>query len=223
MCDAKVMTPKAEEKTLRRTEPKEVRRRQLIDATILSISRHGIGGTTMSTVTEIAGLSIGIVNFHFQSKQNLLEETLMFLAREHQDYWRRAHRQTELTARDKLSAIVEAHYSPATCTPEKLSVWFAFYGESGRRAVYRDLLDAYDNERLDVSQALCAEIIAEGDYDGDPALVAGTLESLFDGLCLSLLMYPDTFSPAQARAHVYGYLASMFPQHFENAQKKVAR
>ncbi|WP_353618775.1 TetR family transcriptional regulator [Tropicibacter sp. R16_0] len=62
--------------TRRRTESKEVRRQQLINTTIASIARIGIVGTTMSTVTESAGLSIGVVNCHFKSTQNLLEETL---------------------------------------------------------------------------------------------------------------------------------------------------
>ena len=77
-------------KTARRTESKEVRRKQLIDATIESIAQNGIAGTTMSTVTETAGLSLGIVNFHFESKQKLFEETLVHIAKEYHQHCLRA-------------------------------------------------------------------------------------------------------------------------------------
>ena len=77
---------KPTQKSARRTESKEVRRQQLIDAAIHSIAQNGIAGTTMSTVTETAGLSLGIVNFHFESKQKLFEETLVFIAREYHEH-----------------------------------------------------------------------------------------------------------------------------------------
>jgi len=203
----------------RRTEPKTVRRRQLIEATIDSIAQYGIAGTTMSTVTDIAGLSLGLANFHFQSKQNLLEETLKFLAREHHDHWRRAYGNAGLSARDKLMAIVDAHFDPKICTPRKLAVWYAFFGEGGRRTVYRALVDALDNERFALSKRLCSDIAREGGYFGPTVdTIAHTLEGLYDGLWLNILMYPDTFDRDAARVKVLAYLAMAYPLHFEMPQ-----
>ena len=68
-----MQTPAATDKAARlnertgRTASKAVRRQQLIEATIDSIAKYGISGTTMTTVTGLAGLSVGIVNFHFFS------------------------------------------------------------------------------------------------------------------------------------------------------------
>lgn len=204
------------DKATPRTASKEVRQRQLIDATINSIARHGIGGTTMTTVTELAGLSLGIVNFHFQSKQKLLEETLVFLAREHHEQWERAYRDADLDAPAKLLAIVDAHFHPRICTRKKLSVWYAFFGEVGRRAVYRALVDEMDSRRVEVSTRLCARILAEGGYDGPPAEeVAGMLEALYDGFWLNMLMYPGSFTREGARRQIHAYLANVFPRHFQ--------
>lgn len=200
----------------RRTEPREVRRSQLIDATITSIAKHGIGGTTMSSVTEAAGLSIGLVNFHFKSKQNLLEETLTFLAREHHDLWRRAYEDAGLSASEKLLAIVGSHFHPRICTRRKLAVWYAFFGEGGRRAVYRALVDELDRERYDLSTQLCSEIEEEAGYGGlPPHVVARTLEALYDGIWLNLLIYPDRDKRDQSHRQVRAYLASVYPEHFE--------
>ena len=58
-------------------QPRDARRRgQLIQATIESIARHGLSGTTMARVAQAAGLSTGIVNFYFQTKDALLLATL---------------------------------------------------------------------------------------------------------------------------------------------------
>ena len=61
------------------------RRLQLIDATIRCIAQHGLSATTMQLVTREAGLSLGIANLHFQSKENLLAETLRHVTREYND------------------------------------------------------------------------------------------------------------------------------------------
>ena len=65
--------------------PRSERRLQLIDATIRCIAQHGLSATTMQLVTREAGLSLGIANLHFQSKENLLAETLRHVTREYND------------------------------------------------------------------------------------------------------------------------------------------
>ena len=60
----------------KRTAARQERRQQLIDATMKCIAKKGMGSTTLSDVAGTAGLSQGIVNLHFESKDNLLNETL---------------------------------------------------------------------------------------------------------------------------------------------------
>lgn len=203
-------------KPARRTESKEVRRQQLIDATIESISNFGIAGTTMSTVTEAAGLSLGIVNFHFESKQRLFEETLVHIANEYHKHCLRAYEEVGPTAREKLTALVDAHFHPDVCNHKKLSVWYAFYGEGRRRAIYRNLIDHIDDQHWEIATKLCQEIIDQGGYTCPPAKqVARTLEALLDGIALNILMYPESYTPADGRKQAHTYLASMFPEHFD--------
>lgn len=54
-----------------RTASRDVRRKQLIMATIDSISKRGFAGTTLKHVTQGANLSHGVVNFHFENKETL--------------------------------------------------------------------------------------------------------------------------------------------------------
>jgi TetR/AcrR family transcriptional repressor of bet genes len=202
-----------------RTASKEVRRRQLIEATIESIGKYGISGTTMNTVTGFAGLSNGIVNFHFTNKETLFEETLRFLAEEHRDQWRKSFRNAALAPEAKLLAIVDAHFHPSICSRKKLAVWFGFYGETGYRASYRRITSEIDEERWEVSTALCREIIRDGGYEGAEAdHVASTLEGLYDGFCLNILIYPGEFTRDDAKRRIRGYLACTFPKHFQRPE-----
>jgi TetR/AcrR family transcriptional regulator, transcriptional repressor of bet genes len=198
-----------------RTAPPETRRRQLIDATIASISTHGISGTTLTAVTRKAGLSLGLVNFHFKSKDALLAETLKFLAEEHRAQWMSALTRPDLDSADKLRALIDAQFHPRICNRRKLSVWFAFFGEATHRKSYRAITSAIDVERQEVCTELCREIIREGAYPGLSAEgVALTLEGLFDGLWLNILMYPVRFTREGAHGKVLSYLAFVFPRHF---------
>jgi AcrR family transcriptional regulator len=199
-----------------RTAPPEVRRRQLIDATITCISKTGIPGTTLTAVTREAGLSLGIVNFHFKNKDTLLAETLRSLAEEHRELWMKALDRTDLSATAKLRAIVEAQFHPRICSRKKLTVWFAFFGEAAHRKSYRATSSHIDMERQEICSDLCRQIITEGDYfELDAEGVTGTLESLFDGFWLNILMYPAKFSREYAADQTLAYLSTVFPGHFK--------
>lgn len=199
----------------RRTASSDERKRQLIEATITSISRNGITGTTLTTVTGIAGLSLGLVNFHFKTKDALLVATLAQLATELRDRWLETARRTDLEPHQKLAAIVEAHFDGAVSNRRKLAVWFAFFGETKQRKSYRECTAALDMERLEASIGLSRDLIEKGGYHQvDPDGVGKALEALFDGFWLNILMYPVRFTNDAAKAQIYAYLAGHFPQHF---------
>lgn len=199
----------------KRTASKEVRRQQLIDATIDSIAKYGLSATTMATITKLANLSQGIVNFHFKSKERLLMEAIGHLAEEHRILWQKLYASSGSSARERLSALIESDYHPSICNRKKLAVWFAFFGEKKYRAAYREQCGQVDEDRISETARLCRQIKEEGDYDDvDPLMFAQSLEAFTDGLWLNILLYPDTFSRQRARDECFAYLASVFPDHF---------
>ncbi|MDC0233171.1 TetR family transcriptional regulator [Pelagibacteraceae bacterium] len=66
-----------------RSENKKNSNLRLISSTIKNLSRKGINDLTMNDISQGAGLSQGIVNFHFKSKELLLIETLKFISNEY--------------------------------------------------------------------------------------------------------------------------------------------
>ncbi|MFG6569072.1 MULTISPECIES: TetR family transcriptional regulator C-terminal domain-containing protein [Sulfitobacter] len=208
------MSAPASPETPSRTASPEVRRQQLIDATITSISKFGISGTTLNRVTQEAGLSLGLVNFHFTSKDALLLATVRHLADEHRDLWIRKSKRRDLDPMAKLRAIVEAQFHPRICNRRKLAVWFAFFGEARHREAYRKSSGEEDLERQRITMQLCAEIVDEGGYrDVASDEVSRTLEGLFDGLWLNILTYPDRFNRQAVLGDVLAYLFKCFPKH----------
>lgn len=200
----------------RRTASRAARRQQLIDATMKCIARKGMGSVTLADVAGEAGLSQGIVNLHFESKDNLLKETLRSLAGEYREKFDRTLRKSKPHAADKLRAIMELDLGPSICNQRKLAVWFAFWGEVKSRPTYRRMCDQWDQLYEEVVAGLCDELIADGDYRNiDATIVAYGLSSMINGLWLSCLISPQTWDRNNAMAAIMSYLGNAFPEHFK--------
>ncbi|MGI9247606.1 MAG: TetR/AcrR family transcriptional regulator [Woeseiaceae bacterium] len=199
----------------KRTARREQRRQQLIDATMKCIARKGMGSTTLADVAGEAGLSQGIVNLHFESKDNLLKETLRQLADEYKAQFDKTLDKSGPGAADKLLALMELDLRPSICDRRKIAVWFAFWGEVGQRPTYRKICDESDRYYDEVVEGLADTIIAEGKYEGVAASsVALALTSMTNGLWLSCLISSGSFDRHEAMRAINEYLSSVFPKHF---------
>lgn len=204
----------------RRALPKEVRREQLICATVKCIARTGLSGVTMAKVTSEAGLSMGIANLHFDSKEKLLRETLAYVTAEYNHGQRaifEAEQYPSLAAR--LEAILAFDFSTSITEKDKLAVWFGFLGEARSRPTYQRICSRQDSVSEVEMTALFQAVIDEGVYsNADASLIATGYISLVDGLWLNLLVTPRRLPRARARLAARHYLASAFPQHIPREQ-----
>jgi len=198
-----------------RTEPKEKRRLQLIQATIRSIASHSLSETTVSTVSREAGLSRGIINLHFKSKEKLLLETLIHVVDEYKMLWENALKNAGEDSAERLASLVNVDFHRSVCDRNKLAVWFAFWSECRSRPTYRKLCAERDREYDATMCRLCTEIILEGEYIGiDPEMAARGLAALTEGLWLDMLVSPRKMSRKKALMISMAYLSHLFPQHF---------
>ena len=206
--------PVTKHRTKRRTASKQQRQVQLIKATIRSIAKHGLSETTMATVAKEAGLSQGIINLHFQSKERLLEETLCYVVDEYRTAWYKALDTCRGSAAEKLGVLVAVDFDKRICQRNKLAVWFAFWGESRSRLTYRKICAERGREYKEVLTGLCEEIIRQGGYASHAHQVAVGLLSMSEGLWLDLLLSPAEMTPEQAQEISLSYLRGVFPGHF---------
>jgi len=208
----------------RRTAPPEERREQLIQATIRCVANYGLADTTIATVAQEAGLSQGIINLHFQSKEGLLTETLRYLADEYRNACREAAAAADVAPAAGLEAMVELDFRRGICARDKLAVWFAFWGERKFRPTYRRICADRDKSYDDMVRAMCRRLCEQGDYpEVDPDLVADGLSALTDGLWLDLLVRPESMSRELAKRIALSYLADAFPKHFRQPPPAGAR
>lgn len=206
-------TASAQEKKGRKAS-KETRRLQLIEATIDSLARRGYAETTMADVADGAGLSRGIVNFHFESKEKLLVATLQFMADEYAAHWRAALARAGAGPAGKLMALVAADFDRTICNKRKLAAWCAFWGEAKSRPTYQALCGARDEEYRDVLTATCATLVGEGGYEADPVKTAIALEALLEGLWLRLMLGSSGLTRETAFDAALSFLEARFPDHF---------
>ncbi len=204
---------------LSRAEGKRRSRQKLITATINSIAKRGFADTTLARVAEGAGLSRGIVNFHFRTKDALFLETLKFMSREYREHWLRAFDESGPSAAEKLEAVVMVDFEPPIGNRNRVAAWFAFYGEAKSRPTYVSTCTESDKATDDAIAALCRTIIEEGSYeDRDPELIVQGLIAMAEGLWLDLLIGPDTLDTATAKRIMKSFLRSLFPKHFPIAR-----
>lgn len=143
-----------------RINVKDKRKQQLIDANITSIAKRGLSETTIAHVSQGAGMSRGIVNFYFTTKEAMMQETCQYLADEYAGSWERALEKlgTEAKPEEAVRAMVAAHFTAATCNQKKLAVWVAFWGHASSHAAYKKIIAAGD-ERFDARlRELCATL-----------------------------------------------------------------
>ena len=198
-----------------RGDVRAIRREQLIDATMRTIARHGFARTTMAHVAKAAGLSQGIVNFYFKTKEALLYETLEHLAEEYESLLQRALDKAGSDPVAALDAMIETDLGPNACTPTKSAVWLAFWAESRARPKYRQLCrklaETYHRQVCD----LCAGLAARGGYEGlDVDTIARSFNALVDGLWVDLATDPQSFDRGRAKHACRAYFAGFFPAEF---------
>jgi TetR/AcrR family transcriptional repressor of bet genes len=200
---------------------KEIRRKQLIDATIRAIGRFGYTSTTLTHVAGEAGLSPGIVNFYFKSKDQLLLATLEQIAEEYSAFWQAAMSKGKVAPAAGLEAMIEADFHASVCNPEKISIWYAFWAEAGNNPAYQGLVQRLETDYTVQTIALCDRIISEGGYGIDARTVAVGLNAMIDGLWFDCLMEPKVFNRNDAKRVCRSYLAAMFPAHFAGGPKRM--
>jgi TetR/AcrR family transcriptional repressor of bet genes len=192
----------------------EARRTQIIEATIRTLAARGFARTTLTEVARTAGLSHGLVLFHFETKEGLLAETLNAMAVEYEQNWQSALAVAGPVAAQQLAALIDADFSPAICTPDRLAAWCAFWGEAQSRPMYQERCGARDAAYDTVLEGICARLVTEGGYAAPPVRLARILRVTIEGTWQDLMTMASPYDVTEALLTARTCAAQLFPKHF---------
>ena len=193
---------------------RDTRRAQFIEATIETLALRGYARTTLTEVARTAGLSHGLVNFHFDTKEKLLSETLALLAEEYRLNWQTYLERAGADPAAQLAALLLADFDPTICTPARLSAWCSFWGEAQSRPLYQAQCGANDAAYNACIAEICGQLLAQGAYPGDPARVARVLRVTIQGVWLDMITTTPDYTIEEGLATIHACAAAFFPRHF---------
>lgn len=177
------------------------RRRALIDATIASLKQSGHEGLSVRRIAAAAGVSIGLINHHFPSIDELIAEAYRQFSRELVSSLEQALHNAPNTPRERLRAFIKASLSPPTLDEELLNVWIVFWSlhrhSQEVQRVHTEVYSAY----IELVRGLLADTAkASVTRKFNPRLTAIGLIAMLDGLWLEWCLDPRTFQPKEAIA-----------------------
>ena len=194
-----------------RKSQSEYRKRQLIEATMDCIDQLGLSQTTLARIAERVGISQGNVVFHFRSKEALLEQTLRHLSDEYRNNWQAALDTAAADVRSQLRALIASTFNAKICNRRKISVWYAFWGETRSRPTYMQVCGTNDQQFSEQVLRLC-EAMESCSAARLPAETAAlSIEGMIDGLWQTFLVGPPGFKRKAAIQAVFDLVDAIYP------------
>ncbi|RTR39012.1 transcriptional regulator BetI [Shewanella canadensis] len=109
---------------------KAVRQQQLIDATLVSVERHGLHNTTINTISGLAGLSSGLISHYFGGKQGLIEATQKYLLDQLKQALLSRTAGKSMLPLERLHAIVDANFTELQRSRPATKTWLSFWSQA---------------------------------------------------------------------------------------------
>jgi acyl-CoA thioesterase FadM len=172
-------------------------RDELLAAARRVIRRRGFSGATVGEITREAGMSAGLLNYHFGSKDEVLAQAFDEIARGELAEVEEIARRPDPPA-DRLAAYLD-------CSDwgdgASWTLWLDAWADAARVEALRTTLGRYAREW----RGALAEVLADGARRGawrcpDPADSASLIVAMIDGIGLQAMLRPDEVTPALAAA-----------------------
>lgn len=107
---------------------RDLRRNELIDATITAIAESGMSEITLATIAAQAGVSPALVNHYFDGKDDLLEAAMRRLAADLGDAFL-GHLPENPTPMDRLHAVIDSCLLADNFRPGSMVTWLNFWAQ----------------------------------------------------------------------------------------------
>lgn len=191
-------------------ESPDVRRKSLIQATMRSIAKYGYAGTTIGRICAEAQVSRGLINHHFDTKEELIRQSYKELC----DEWVFQTRGTLLDAdrdpEEKLRAMIRVSFGPALFKQEYLGIWVGFWSVIGKSPTLKKLNRELYRQDREAYRKIFDEIAAKRGRPVDSRRASIALVALMDGLWLEWCLDPKGFTAEEAVAVCLDFVTRAF-------------
>ncbi len=181
----------------------EIRKPQLVKATMAVIDRVGLHAASIALISKEAGVSTGIINHYFGGKHGLLEETMREILRQHSTTITSKLAQLPNSAhQQRIIAIVDGNFVGFQAENQVAKTWLAFWSYSMHDDKLKRL--QHVNEKRLLSHL---KIELKGLLDAPQAdIVAHGIAALIDGIWLRGTLNPQGIDADKARVIINDYL-----------------
>ena len=196
------MINKAVKKTAYRRKSARQRRQELIEAGIVCLGKGGMSAFTIDQICRQAGVSRGLINHHFKTKEELLVCIYADMTN---------HLVLKTPAndpREMLAWIIETSFDEQNFDRSGLRAWLSIWGEVATNQALNSLhQNRYNKYKARIEHALVGISGLQG-LNLAVDSVARQLIALIDGLWLEYCLHSEGFSLAAAKTDCYRFLQS---------------
>ncbi|HXV76796.1 MAG TPA: TetR/AcrR family transcriptional regulator [Candidatus Polarisedimenticolaceae bacterium] len=159
------------------------RRKQIVDTAIRTIATRGYSQASLAEIAREAGISKGVISYHFEGKVELVAEILSLLLREPAEFIKRRV-DAGPRAMDKLRAYVTANFEFMKTHRDHYVALVDLWESRGSETANRFSAEAYEPSRSYLSR-----ILEKGEASGEfrrlsHTSVASVIQAAIDGVML---------------------------------------
>lgn len=190
------------------------RRRQIVRAAYDVASRRGLAGLTVRRVAAAAGLSTGLVLFHFKTKERLLLALLDHVL----ETTTTLHMTDEIAAvpspLDRLLALLGREMQRLASEPQRLRLFFDYWAKGLSQPQIRTKMQAELDRYREALRPIATQVLAaERDrfFGVTPDGLAAVAVSVIKGCAVQSMIDPDNFDIDEFLAAANGLIGQLAP------------
>lgn len=183
---------------------KDIRREELLLATLDTIHKEGLHNITVAKLSSTAGMSQGMVHHYFKNKAEIIEAAIRYVNTKLRDYIIAEinHSQTD---RERLFKIIDANFADQWFNQDITRLWISFCAEVPfNPTFYRIQYAIHRRMRSNLLSSLKPLVKIE-----EAERISNELSNLIDGLWLRKSVNTSEISSEQAVHCIEQYLSQM--------------
>jgi AcrR family transcriptional regulator len=181
-------------------DPRDARRADFVEATLVCLAEHGHQGTTVRRIAERAGVAPGLLTHYFAGKDALIAAAYQSLGDRFARHFDEQIASAGTDPKARLAAFVRASFRPPNLDPALLRIWVNFWSLVVNDPAVREIhAQNYADYRARVASLVSAVLAADDRDAAGPevdALAIG-ISALLDGLWLELCLDPTVFDAVE--------------------------